>query len=54
MHTGYCMVGNVLHNGRCIIGPLGAVITAGIIVARIADTALELAGKEYGHLAESQ
>ena len=54
MHTGYCMVGNVLHNGRCMIGPLGAVITAGIIVARIADIALELAGKEYGHLAESQ
>lgn len=48
LYTGKCAVGNVLHNGCCIAGPLGAALAAGLIIARIADSALEQADQEFG------
>jgi len=51
--TGYCPVGNVLHNGRCIAGSLGAALTAGVIIARIADDATSLARGKYSHLSDA-
>ncbi len=51
--VGYCKVGNVLRNGQCIAGSLSATLAAGVIIARIADNAMNLARSEYGHLSDA-
>jgi len=53
LKTGYCSVGKVCHNGKAILGTLSAALTAGVIIAKIADNALTLAKREYFHLSDA-